>query len=97
MKQTLKSKIISYVQGWSDQWVWGGVIESEVAKLAGAKPSNVSRQCRKLVEEDLLEVQRVDNPNGSGNKVVQYRFKPIVVDIPTAYNPVFDNKQETLI
>lgn len=93
---TTKERIIDYLKG--KDWQYGGSISTEVARQAQCKASVVERRCRELERSNMLESRYIDNPNGHGNKVVQYRVRPIM-ELPQAYDtrkPEVDNKQQPL-
>ena len=73
---TIKQSIIRYLEENKD-WQYGGAISRAVAEIHLCKESNVERRQRELEDESKIESWYVVNPNGRGNKVVQYRLKPM--------------------
>ena len=75
----LKQAIISYLNQYDyiqeERWYFGGSLEREVSVMVQAKPSNISRELRRLAQDGILETKYVPNPSGKGARVVQYRLK----------------------
>ena len=76
-------------------WQYSGRIARLVADIHSCKESNAERRLRELEDEGLIESQYVPNPNGRGNRVVQYRIKP-EAELPTAYKEVPNSHQNKL-
>src|SRR3990167_8168835 len=70
---TIKESIIQFLEENPD-WQFGGAISRAVAQIHECKESNVERRQRELEDEGKIESRYVTNPNGHGNKVVQYRI-----------------------
>ena len=71
---TIKESIIQFLEENND-WQLGGAISRAVAQIHECKESNVERRQRELEDAGTIESQYVVNPNGRGNKVVQYKIK----------------------
>lgn len=70
---TIRESIIKYLEE-NPSWQYAGRIARVVAESHEAKESNIERRMRELEDESKIESQYVVNPNGRGNKVVQYRL-----------------------
>ena len=77
-------------------WQYSGRISRLVADLHQCKESNAERRLMELEDEGLIESQLVDNPNGRGNRVVQYRVKH-TQELPPAYKDALDTHQIKLL
>src|SRR3990167_2074171 len=77
---TIKESIIQFLEENPD-WQFGGAISRAVAEIHECKESNVERRQRELEDEGKIESRYVVNPNGKGNKVVQYHLSEIRVPI----------------
>ena len=86
MNQTIKNSIIRYLEENPD-WQYGGAISRAVAEIHLCKESNVERRQRELEDEGKIESQYVTNPNGRGNKVVQYKLRGDVLSGTPSYRP----------
>ena len=75
MKQSIKSKILQYLEE-KRTWIYGGLIEDMIRQTEGAKASNASRRLRELAQSGELEVQYV-KVDGVGAKVCQYKIKKV--------------------
>jgi hypothetical protein len=71
-KLSVKNQVLNYLV--SKDWIFGGTLEREVSQIAQCKPSNISRRCRELEDDGMIESGYVTVP-GVANKVVQYRLK----------------------
>ncbi|MEK6878584.1 MAG: hypothetical protein AABY22_03200 [Nanoarchaeota archaeon] len=75
----VKQAIIQYLNQYDymeeEHYFFGGVLERDISLQIQVKPSNISRQLRKLAEDGILETKYVPNLAGKGSRVVMYRIK----------------------
>lgn len=73
--ETINYALVKYMDG--RDWTYGGTICREVGYTTGHKESVVERHGLRgrLVKDGTLEKRFVDNPNGRGAKVLQFRIK----------------------
>lgn len=76
--ETIKSALLLYLRG--RDWTYGGTICRDLGPALGHKEAVIERHGLRsqLVKGDnsLIEKRYVDNPNGKGAKVLQYRLRP---------------------
>ncbi len=79
---SIKSHIIRFLEE-QGSWVLGGIIDREINYRTQAKESNVSRRCRELVKEGVIQRDLI-KIGDIGPKVVRYRIIREMLLIPSA-------------